>query len=152
ETAGAFDVTVGAAVPRKGESPPAVPAPIGMAHLQLDRATRTVTKAIDGLIIDLGALGKGYGVDHAVQVLRDWRIAAGLVHSGQSTLFAIGAPPESAGWRIAVRNPINHDAIIGHILLRDSSLSGSGTLLHGPHIIDPRTGGPADSPTGAWAT
>ena len=35
--------------------------------------------------------------------------------------------------------------------VRATSFSGSGTRLHGQHIIDPRTGEPAGGPIGAWA-
>lgn len=160
QTHGAFDVTVGSLVPPRraagsapAPGPPASLRPtVGMARLTLDRATRTVTKTADDLTLDLGAIGKGYAVDRAVEVLRDWKIDAALVHSGQSTIYALGAPLAAAAWPIAVRDPEDHSAILGHVSLRDAALSGSGTRLHGPHIIDPRAGRPADAPAGAWAT
>ena len=41
--------------------------------------------------------------------------------------------------------------MLGTVRLRDRALSGSGTAIHGRHIIDPRTSRPAASPLGAWA-
>jgi thiamine biosynthesis lipoprotein len=153
ETGGVFDVTVGGLVSRRGQPADVQSSsPLGMHLLAIDSPSRTVTKSADGLVLDLGAIGKGYAVDRAVESLRDWQIPAALVHSGQSSLFALAAPPGRDGWRIAVRNPSDHAAILGHVSLRDTALSGSGTLLHGPHIIDPHTSRPAASPAGAWAT
>lgn len=123
----------------------------GMKSLQLDAAERTVRVAQAGLIVDLGALGKGYAVDRAVEVLREWGIAAARVHSGQSTVFCLGAPPGEPGWTVSVRNPGDHARTLGKLVLRDAAFSGSGVALHGAHIIDPRTGDPAEHRRGAWA-
>ena len=146
DTNGAFDVTAGSA----RSVSPAKPA-TGPHLLKLDRARRTVTVLADGLVVDLGAVGKGYAVGQAVSVLRDWSIGAGMVHSGQSTVYAFGGPSGESGWAVSIRNPLDPSASIGEVLLRDRALSGSGTLIHGPHILDPRTGRPASGPPGAWA-
>jgi thiamine biosynthesis lipoprotein ApbE len=51
-----------------------------------------------------------------------------------------------------MRDPADHAKVVGTIGMRDMSLSGSGILLHGPHILDPRTGRPTERPTvAAWA-
>lgn len=149
KTAGAFDVTIGAALVRndaQSDQPP----PIGMQFLRLDRENRSATRLLDNLLVDLGAIGKGFGVDQAVETLREWGIASALVHSGQSTLFALGAPPDHSGWQVAIRDPRDHSQILGHVSLCDQAFSGSGVLLHGPHIIDPRHGLPALSTLAAW--
>jgi len=99
----------------------------------------------DGVIVDLGAIGKGYAVDQMTALLRDWSIEEALVHSGESSAFALGS------WSVAIRDPEGQEEILGCVQLRDRSLSGSGLLLHGRHIIDPRTGRPAEGKRGAWA-
>jgi thiamine biosynthesis lipoprotein len=148
-TGGAFDPTIGALLPNARRS---ADAPRwGMRALQLDAAARTVRVEQAGLIVDLGALGKGYAVDRAVEVLREWGIAAARVHSGQSTVFCQGAPPGARGWTISVRDPDDHVRTLGKLELRDAAFSGSGLALHGAHIIDPRRGEPAGSRRGAWA-
>lgn len=153
KTGGAFDVTIGAALSQRDHAPVEFTpdTPIGMSHLYLDRERRTAVKELAALKLDLGAIGKGYAVDQAVDVLRDWKISAALVHSGQSTVFALGEAREGRPWSIAVRNPADHAAVIGRVTLRDAALSGSGVLLHGRHIIDPRSGRPGDIRAGAWA-
>ena len=147
ETGGAFDVSIGALLEGAADAT----SPFGMSHLALDAKTRNVTVDIDGLIIDLGGLGKGYAVDQAVAILREWSIEAALVHSGQSTIYALGPPPGEPGWTIAIRDPSDHARTLARVSLRDRALSGSGTALHGQHIIDPRTAGPGACPLGSWA-
>ncbi|MBU0641499.1 MAG: FAD:protein FMN transferase [Planctomycetes bacterium] len=138
ETGRAFDVTAGSVSEHA-------------RRLILDRATRTVTKRADAVTIDLGGIGKGYALDQAVVLLHDWSVEAALIHSGQSTLYAHGTPPGQAGWTVALRDPVNPAVTLRKALIRDRALAGSGMLLHGPHIIDPRTGQPARGAAGTWA-
>lgn len=149
-TGGAFDVTIGAALRRKSTSNAGQP-PIGMQHLVLDPVRRTATRLLEGLVVDLGAIGKGYGVDQATETLREWGVSSALVHSGQSSIFALGSPAPHKDWAITVRNPSDSTAVLGQVHLRDQALSGSGRAVRGPHIIDPRTGAAAQGPVGAWA-
>lgn len=140
DTQGAFDVTAD------------TPAPWSrMRQLEFQRATRSVTVLIDGVVVDLGGIGKGYAIDQAVTVLRDWSITAALIHSGQSTIYALGSPAEQHGWSVAIRDPADHSATLGQLRLRDAALSGSGAQLHGQHIIDPRTGRSAIGASNSWA-
>ncbi|MCG3130863.1 MAG: FAD:protein FMN transferase [Phycisphaerae bacterium] len=178
ETGGAFDVTVGGFLPRSGASPPAasppaagrqgdapdagdhgpnLPAAVGMPLIELDPARRQVHVRSAGVVVDLGAVGKGYAVDQAVEILGQWRLPRGLVHAGQSSVFAFGEAPDpdappGAGWPAPIRDPLDHSRTLGRVRLRQESLSGSGRALHGEHILDPRTGLPAPAETaGAWA-
>jgi thiamine biosynthesis lipoprotein len=156
QTSGAFDVTIGALVPGHEARDSSLithhsAPPVGMHLLALDRGTHTVAVQSAGLVVDLGAIGKGYAVDRAAEVLRQWNISAALIHSGQSTLFALGAPAGEDAWPVAIRDPGDHAAALGSVRLRDAAVSGSGILLHGRHIIDPRTRSPADRKLGAWA-
>lgn len=146
ETNGAFDIAFRSTFPRP--SPDAADA---SAPLALDPANYTVRVQVAGLSLDLGALGKGYAVDRAAAVLREWRIEAALVHSGQSTVYALGRPTADAGWCVHLRSPDDQSTILGTLVLADCALSGSGQRLHGRHIIDPRTGQPGDGARAAWA-
>jgi FAD:protein FMN transferase len=99
------------------------------------------------LQLDLGAIGKGYAVDRAVDVLRSFGIRNALINAGGSTMFAMGAPPDQAAWVLHLRDPSNK--IGPQVLLKDASVSTSeqttrsllGTESAG-HIIDPATGTP----------
>lgn len=140
-TSGAFDVTLGSGKGTEAEPP---------LRLRIDRRTRTVTKATGAIRVDLGGIGKGFALDGLVEVLSEWGVTIALAHCGQSTVRAVGFPPNSAGWPIAIRDPRNPAAVLGRVTLRDEALGGSGVLLHGQHIVDPRTRQPARGALGAW--
>ena len=181
---GAFDITVGALVGAwgfnggKGSMPSLwtlwrARRNTGFQYLQVNQPDRTVRFLRSGLRLDPGGIGKGYAVDRAVEILRNYGIERALVSSGTSSIYALGAPPgEAAGWRLTVRGPASPEAKAATVVLRDEALSTSGSYekffevggkRYG-HILDPRTGRPAGGvsavsviaprtiDTEAWAT
>ena len=97
--------------------------------------------------LDLGAIGKGYAVDRAAEVLHSLGIRDAMVNAGGSTIFAMGSPPDQTGWLVHLRDPSNK--IDPQVMLKDESVSTSEqtapSLLGNDsagHIIDPDTGVP----------
>ncbi len=101
--------------------------------------------------IDLGAIGKGYALDRAADVLRSHGISRALLDAGGSTIVAMGAPPGQAGWLVHLRDPSNK--VDPQVILSDSSVSTSEqtppSLLWREsvgHIIDPDKRVPVRTP------
>ncbi|MGD8453506.1 MAG: FAD:protein FMN transferase [Phycisphaerae bacterium] len=150
DTNGAFDVTVGGLL-HASSAPASRPVKVGMRLLGIDPVQRAVVRREEGVVVDLGGIGKGYALDRAAAVLGDWSIERALLHSGQSTACIIGPPADASVWTVAVRDPTDPAKTLGSIRLTTGALSGSGALLHGRHIIDPRSEKPATGILGAWA-
>jgi thiamine biosynthesis lipoprotein len=73
----------------------------GMRHVVLDDDELTVRFGHSGMAIDLGAAGKGYAIDVAIDRLKEAGITSALLHGGTSSVHAIGAPPGEEAWKIA---------------------------------------------------
>jgi thiamine biosynthesis lipoprotein len=160
-TEGAFDITTGPLVKAWGffrgtgrypsdDELADARARSGWRKVDLDQTTRSVRFLAPGLELDLGAIGKGWALDCAAETLRRHGVSAALLGAGQSTYYAIGAPPDKGGWSVQVADPQDTGRTLSTALLRDEALSTSGSgeqsfELGGQtysHIIDPRTGHP----------
>jgi thiamine biosynthesis lipoprotein len=78
---------------------------VGMGLVELDPERLTVRFGCPGVMVDLGAIGKGYAIERAVDILREAGVASALVHGGTSTVFGLGHPPEGECWKVAVEGP-----------------------------------------------
>ncbi|TAL05889.1 MAG: FAD:protein FMN transferase [Verrucomicrobia bacterium] len=164
ETGGAFDITIAplvrvwgfmhnaGRVPTETELACAL-ACVGMKNVLLDSANRTVRFAREGVMLDLGAIGKGYAIERAAEILREAGVTSALLHGGTSTVCAIGGPPDAAHWRVAIERPQSPEVAVPDlpdIPLADESLSVSAISgrhfesdgVSFGHVLDPRTGWP----------
>jgi FAD:protein FMN transferase len=166
ETAGAFDITIGPLMRVWGfiNGSGHLPDPeqleqarqgVGMHLVELDGANMSVRFARPGVLLDLGAVGKGYAIEKAAEILREAGVSSALIHGGTSTSYAIGKPPDQAAWNIAIDHPTpsadGKPRPLAIVPLVNSALSvsavwgksfSSGEITYG-HILDPRTGNPA---------
>jgi thiamine biosynthesis lipoprotein len=162
QSEGAFDITVGplmklwgfyrgsGRVPHRAEIRTAM-GRIGYKHIIFDHTNQTVRFTRDGIEMDPGGIGKGYAVDRMADILKASGVRDAFVSGSASSLYAMGAPPGEKGWRVKIRHPRNREETVEEIVLRDESMSTSGTYekffrargkLYS-HIMDPRTGYPA---------
>ena len=65
----------------------------------------TVRFAQPGVMLDLGAIGKGYAVERAAELLRESGVTSALLHGGTSTTYALGHPPGADSWQVAIVKP-----------------------------------------------
>jgi thiamine biosynthesis lipoprotein len=115
ETAGAFDITIAPLVRCWGfmGGSGRVPGPeelaqaranVGMSLVHLEPKNLTVYFAREGVMLDLGAIGKGYAVERAAELLREAGVTSALLHGGTSTVYAVGHPPDADFWQVEVEN------------------------------------------------
>lgn len=106
----------------------------------------------NGMMLDLGAVGKGYAGDIIVELMRENGIRSALLDIG-GNIQAIGAKPDGGDWRLGIRDPFG-EGNVGVLRIRDMAVVTSGSYeryfigedgkQYG-HIIDPSTGYPAES-------
>jgi thiamine biosynthesis lipoprotein len=158
---GAFDITVGPLMKAwgffRGEG--SVPSQqaleaarrhVGYAHVQLRPESHSVAFDADGVELDLGGIAKGYAVDRVASLLRERQVPAALISAGGSSIYAMGAPPGSAGWEISIQDPVDSRKIARTVTITDRAVSVSGSAEKSfesngvtySHIMDPRTGRP----------
>ncbi|MBP1660525.1 MAG: FAD:protein transferase [Candidatus Aminicenantes bacterium] len=162
ETGGAFDVNFRAAAARSPRRPPARPRNLGelirIEHtgggFEVVRLRRS--RGAAALDLDLGAVGKGFALDSARALLRDWAVDNVLLNAGTSTVLGTGPGPGRTGpvkgWPVGAGSTAGTTAGPGRFLLCNEALSGSGTEVKGEHVVDPRTGRPARGHRAAWAS
>lgn len=173
ETAGAFDISVGALIKTWGfyrragrlpspEEREAVLERIGMQDVSLDTQRQTVAFQRVGLEINLGSIGKGYALDRAATLARqDGNAANLLLHGGHSSVLAFGnETPTRPGWTIGLLDPDRPQCRRGLLHLRDRAMATSAvTYQHFVHegrklghLLDPRTAWPAEAMLSATVT
>jgi thiamine biosynthesis lipoprotein len=164
ETGGAFDIAIAPLVRCWGfmNNAGRVPDPAeieqvrqrsGMDHVILDKDSSTVRFDREGVMIDLGAIGKGYAIDRAADILREAGIESALLHGGTSTIYGIGSPPDQPGWKVAIAGCPDESRALDEVFLNDSALSVSAVWARSfeadgkkyGHVIDPRTSHPINN-------
>jgi FAD:protein FMN transferase len=164
QTGGAFDIAIAPLVRcwgfmhNAGRVPPAAEIEqarlqSGMEHIRLDTNSFSVSFNREGVMIDLGAIGKGYAVDRAAEILREAGVTRALLHGGTSTVYGIGAPPDQDAWKIAIAGSEDETRTIATVPLHDCALSVSAVWARSfesqgkkyGHVIDPRTGHPVNN-------
>ena len=126
-------------------------ADIGADKLSYDRNMCTVTKREGSLMLDPGALGKGYVADRLKEMLMEHGIRSAIISLG-GNILTIGSRPDGSPFRVGIRQPFaDNGEIAASLKIKDRSVVTSGTyeryfiyggeLYH--HILDTRTGCPA---------
>ena len=122
------------------------------SHLKLDQNSHTA-KIGRGQSVDPGGIGKGFAADAAIKAYRELGVTSALINLG-GNVQTLGKKIDGESWMIGVQNPRSaRGEFIAGLALEDESAVTSGDYekyfvaggkrYH--HIIDPKTGYPADS-------
>ncbi len=119
---------------------------INFKHLILDSTAQSVTYAVDGVLIDLGGIAKGYAVDQAIELLKRAGVKHALVTAGGDS--RILGDRRGRPWNVAIRNPRDKNATVVRLPLSNAAISTSGDYeryfeaegVRYHHIITPQTG------------
>ncbi len=120
---------------------------------RLSVSSDTAVSKITGTEIDFGGIGKGAAIDALIDYLESTDVSGGLVSFG-SNVAVFGEKPDGSDFLIGLRDPRDRTDYAGALTLRPGevlSVSGdyeryyivSGEKYH--HILDPKTGYPADT-------
>jgi thiamine biosynthesis lipoprotein len=165
-TAGAWDVTTGPLVRLWGIGTDKARVPsakelqearhhVGWQKLHLHPEDHSAELEEAGMSLDLGGMAKGFAVDEVRRIYKAHGIKDGLINMGASSLYAAGQAPSNKPWHIGLRHPRaeEKDRYLAVLPLTERALSTSGDYeryfeqdgRRYCHIIDPRTGCPAQS-------
>lgn len=121
-------------------------------QIRFDQKSREVSFGMDGMQIDLGGIAKGYTSGRIMDIFRSCGVRSGLVNLG-GNVQVLGEKPDGSPWRVAVQDPDDAQKAMGVVAVKDRAVITSGgyerhfeeggVTYH--HIIDPKTGYPADS-------
>ena len=156
---GAFDITVGPVVRlwRRARKVGRLPDPeelkkalalVGHEAMILDKKDRTVLLKKEGMLLDLGAIAKGWTGDEVIRVLKERGLSRALVAAG-GDIVAGDAPPDAKGWVVGIAPLTDPEAKPErYVLLKNSAVSTAGDVeqfieIGGKrysHIVDPKTG------------
>jgi thiamine biosynthesis lipoprotein len=154
ETNGAFDPTVGYHMERRGYNREYMSGAVIDSRLEghedatfrdviVDEASRTIA-LLPPIVLDLGAVAKGFAVDLAARELR----AAGhenfAIDAG-GDLYLGGLNDDGEQWSVGIRNPQNEDEPIDTVVVSNAAVCTSGNYVRGAHILDANARTPVDS-------
>jgi thiamine biosynthesis lipoprotein len=109
-----------------------------------ERATEGYFSAWINGRFDPSGLIKGWAIDRACSILdrngfRDYFVDAG------GDVQTHGRNAKGSPWRIGIRHPIERDKVARVVLASGLAVATSGTYEKGQHILDPRSGKPANA-------
>ena len=122
---------------------------VGAAHIKIKDSTITLD---ENTSLDLGGIAKCYASQKAAEILKENGVNSALMSLG-GNVRAVGSKPDGENWSVAITDPDDNSKSIGTLKISDKAVVTSGgyqryfeengQIYH--HIIDTKTGYPADS-------
>ena len=163
-SSGAFDATIGSVGRWHFDAQhPAMPTPgyisthlpvVDWRNLILDERAGTAYLKKRGMRLDLGGIAKLPILQAGLDTLRQHGITHALVNGGGDVLAM--SDPKGRPWRVGIRDPRQPERLLATLEVRDGFVASSGDYerffvrkgrrYH--HVLDPKTGYPAQGPHG----
>lgn len=123
-----------------------------VSKIQYNEEEAAVKFEQEGMKIDFGGIAKGYTSSRIMKIYEDLGVTSGLVNLG-GNVQALGSKTDGSKWKVGIQDPEGKEDYIGTLSIKDQAVITSGgyeryfeeagKTYH--HIIDPRTGYPAES-------
>jgi FAD:protein FMN transferase len=160
---GLFDITIGPLVrlwnykssteaPEEARIKQLLPL-VGYDSLVLNPRAQTAALRKEGQSLDLGGIGKGYASDRFLETFRSFGVSSAFTNIGGG-VAVLGRKPDGALWSVGIRHPRQEQGLIGAVAVDGKAVVTSGDYQRyfidrggkrRHHILDPRTGFPAES-------
>ncbi|MHA6531087.1 FAD:protein FMN transferase [Paenibacillus sp. BAC0078] len=120
----------------------------------VDDKAKTVKLAKEGMVLDMGGIGKGYAADRIADYLKEQGLDSAMINLGGSSIIALGNKPNGSPWNIGLQDPDqSRGTQLGTIKISDEVIDASGVYerffmqdgVRYHHILDPRTGFPSQN-------
>lgn len=126
---------------------------VDSSKLSIDMKISLARLNINGGAIDLGGIAKGYAADEIKRILLENEIENAIINLG-GNIVTIGTRQDGSSWRVGIQNPLApRGEYLGILSVSNKSVVTSGSYeqffikdkVRYHHIIDPRTGYPAQT-------
>jgi thiamine biosynthesis lipoprotein len=123
---------------------------IDYRQLEVDDGAGTVFLKREGMRVHLGGIGKGYAVEHAMNIMRRAGLRDFMIQSGGD--LYVGGQKDGRPWRLGIDDPRGPGGrSFATVDLTDGTFSTSGDYARSfvkdgvryHHLLDPATGQPA---------
>lgn len=122
---------------------------VGFQKIQLLDSSRVFLTG-EGMRVGFGSIGKGYAAERVAKMLKAEGVRGGIINAS-GDLRAWGTRPDGSAWRVGISNPKDRSEMILWLPIEDGAVATSGNYekffevngVRYAHIIDPRTGWPA---------
>jgi len=126
---------------------------VNYKDILLDNKDYSVALKNQGQSIDLGGIAKGYAADEVKRILLENGIESAIINLG-GNVVTIGEKLPGHEWRVGIQNPLSPTGeYLGVLSATNKTVVTSGSNerffvkdgIRYHHILDPRTGSPAQS-------
>lgn len=107
---------------------------------------RTIAFSKEGMGISLDGIARGYIIDRATEILREYDIKHALIDA-HGDIRAIGGKCPDTPWTISIQNPDKHSPSVVTLNIKDGAISTSASYVihydtehYYHHLLNPSTG------------